>query len=309
MWIREKYSLMQDRSFPGTLIEMKKLAAESQRFQTEEMPPRQREKQHLSQLYKELDKYFRSIGEIEVEPELRIESIEKSWNKLMIAYQDRDRHIMEELKRLEKLQRLAEKVHREIKQTDNSLNATERRIEDESRRIDRLHPGEAKKIADQIDTDLSIIEQNINSLITDVHTLINGRYPQAHDLDKRVKKLHERWANMKKLFLRKIVTPLSNLSYPLEERTVIKHVRTVQETRNLDTNPHFRTLQECIEWCKNKLVSSNKNFELFFFEYLTPTYFRNNFKKQIMGQIYHQSKQNEKYIKENTNILISIIQK
>lgn len=30
----------------------------------------------------------------------------------MNAYQDRDRHIIEEIKRLEKLQRLAEKVHR-----------------------------------------------------------------------------------------------------------------------------------------------------------------------------------------------------
>lgn len=45
------------------------------------------------------------------------------------------------------------------------------------------------------------------------------------------------------------------MSFPVEERTVTKHIRTVQETRNVDTNPHFRTLQEAIEWCKNKLVS------------------------------------------------------
>lgn len=247
---------MQDRSFPSTLIEMKKLAADSQRFQTEEIPPRQRDKQHLNHLYKELDKYFRSIGEIDIEPELRIDNIEKYWSKLMAAYSDRDRHIMDELKRLEKLQRLAEKVHREIKQTETSLTTVERRVEEESRRIDRLHPADAKKIADQIDGDLGIIEQNIQSIITDVHTLINGRYPQAHDLDKRAKKLLERWSNVRKLFHRKIVGPLSNLSYPMEERTVIKHVRTVQETRSLDTNPHFRSVQECIEWCKNKLVST-----------------------------------------------------
>lgn len=112
MWIREKYSLMQDRSFPNTLIEMKKLAAESSRFHTDEIPPRQRDKQYLAKLYKELDKYFRSIGEVDVEPELRIDSIEKNWSRLMTAYQERDRHILEELKRLERLQRLAEKVHR-----------------------------------------------------------------------------------------------------------------------------------------------------------------------------------------------------
>lgn len=112
MWIREKYSLMQDRSFPNTLIEMKKLAAESTRFRTDEIPPRQRDKNYLSQLYHELDKYFTSIGEIDVEPELRIDNIERNWQKLMVAYQERDRQILEEVKRMERLQRLAEKVHR-----------------------------------------------------------------------------------------------------------------------------------------------------------------------------------------------------
>lgn len=112
MWIREKYSLMQDRSFPTTLIEMKKLAAESSRFRTDEIPPRQRDKNYCSQLFKDLEKYFKTIGEIDVEPELHIDNIERNWQRLMVAYQERDRHIMEEIKRLEKLQRLAEKVHR-----------------------------------------------------------------------------------------------------------------------------------------------------------------------------------------------------
>ncbi|CAG9834356.1 unnamed protein product [Diabrotica balteata] len=281
MWIREKYSLMQDHSFPPTLIEMKKLAAESSKFRTDEIPPRQRDKNYCAQLFKELEKYFRSVGEVEVEPELHIDNIERSWQRLMEAYQIRDRRIAEEIKRLEKLQRLAEKVHRyvnfltletclsmqsleirsqekEIKQTDSNLDTIERAIENESRRIERIHPLEAKKIADQIDQDLATIEQNIQSLKTDVNTLRNGRYPQASDLDKRVNKLHERWVNMRHLLHNKIVGPLANLSFPVEERTVTKHIRTVQETRNVDTNPHFRTLQEHIEWCKNKMKQLKK---------------------------------------------------
>lgn len=110
MWIREKYSLMQERSFPQTLIEMKKLAAESTRFRTEEIPPRQRDKNYLSQMYHELEKYFTAVGENDVEPELRIDNIERNWQRLMVAYQERDRHIKEEVTRLEALQRLAEKV-------------------------------------------------------------------------------------------------------------------------------------------------------------------------------------------------------
>lgn len=234
---------------------MKKLAAESSRFRTDEIPPRQREKQYLNQMFIELDKYFKSIGEIDIEPELHIDTIEKNWSRLIVAYQERDRHIIDEIKRLERLQRLGEKVHREIKQTDSNLNTIERRIEEESRRIEKIHPLEAKKIADQIDSDLAITEQNIQSLITDVLTLINGRYPQAPELDKRVKKLHEKWVSLRRLLHNKIVGPLANMSFPVEERTVTKHIRTVQETRNVDTNPQFKTLQDTIEWCKMKLVS------------------------------------------------------
>ncbi|KAF5301223.1 hypothetical protein FQA39_LY10809 [Lamprigera yunnana] len=253
MWLREKYSLMQDRSFPSTLIEMKKLATESSRFRADEIPARLRDKQYLSQLFRDLEKYFKSVGEVDIEPDLHIDSIDKTWNRFMAAYQERDRQILEELKRLERLQRLAEKVHREIKQTDANLDTIERRIEDESHRIDRLHPLDAKKVADQIESDLAITEQNIQSLITDVHTLLNSRYSQGPELDKRVKKLHERWVQLRRLLHHKIVGPLANMSFPVEERTVTKHIRTVQETRNVDTNPHFRNLQEAIEWCRNKL--------------------------------------------------------
>ncbi|XP_068893478.1 microtubule-actin cross-linking factor 1 isoform X26 [Tenebrio molitor] len=258
IWIREKYSLMQDRSFPNTLIEMKKIATELSRFRTDEIPPRQRDKTYLAQLFRDLEKYFKTIGEVDVEPELHIDNIERTWQRLMAAYQDRDRHVQDEIKRLEKLQRLAEKVHREIKQTDSGLDTIERTIGNESRRIERMHPLEAKKIADQLDQDLANAEANIQGLITDVNTLRNGRYPQAGELDKRVKNLHERWVHLRRLLHNKIVGPLSNLSFPVEERTVTKHIRTVQETRNVDTNPHFRSLQEYIEWCKNKLKQLKK---------------------------------------------------
>lgn len=91
---------------------MKKLAAESSRFRTDEIPPRHRDKQYLNQLFRDLEKYFKTVGEVDIEPELHIDSIEKHWSRLMVAYQERDRQILEELKRLERLQRLAEKVHR-----------------------------------------------------------------------------------------------------------------------------------------------------------------------------------------------------
>ncbi|XP_049817745.1 dystonin isoform X11 [Aethina tumida] len=258
VWIREKYTLMQDRNFPPTLIEMKKLAAESDRFRTDEVPPRQRDKNYCHQMFRDLEKYFKSVGEVDIEPELHIENIERNWQRLMRAHDERHGHINDEIKRLEKLQRLAEKVHREIKQTEINLDTIEKNIDTEARKIDRLHPLEAKKLADQIDQDLAITEQNIQSLKVDVNTLKNGRYPNAGELDRRVNKLHEKWVSLRHMLHNKIVGQLANMSFPMEERTVTKHIRTVQETRNVETNPHFRSLQEHIEWCKNKLKQLKK---------------------------------------------------
>ena len=89
-WCREKTSLLQERAFPTTLIELKRLLTDLNRFRTEEVPPRQRDKQHLFSIYKELEKYFESIGEVDVETELRPEALEKAWHRLMSALADRD---------------------------------------------------------------------------------------------------------------------------------------------------------------------------------------------------------------------------
>lgn len=44
-------------------------------------------------------KYFEAIGEIELEPELHVDNIEKSWTRLMMAHQEKDQAIQEEIKR------------------------------------------------------------------------------------------------------------------------------------------------------------------------------------------------------------------
>ncbi|XP_033358552.1 dystonin isoform X15 [Bombus vosnesenskii] len=253
MWIREKMCLMQERVFPPTLIEMKNLAAGSTKFKNEEVPPRYRDKQRLSYIFRDLQKYFEAVGEVDIEPHLRIEVIEENWNRLMMLHQEREQAIIDEIKRLERLQRLAEKVHREMKATDNRLEELERRVEDEARRLDRLHPLEAKHAVDLLEQDIRNTEVQIQNIFPDVHTLTEGRYSQAAELRKRVQKLHQRWVALRSLLHKRLVQPLSAVSFPVEERVVTKHRTTVHETRLVDTNPHFRALHDCIDWCKAKI--------------------------------------------------------
>lgn len=68
-----------------------------------------------------------------------------------------------------------------------------------------------------------------------------------------VQKLHHRWVALRSLLHNRLEMPLSAVSFPVEERVVTKHRTTIHETRLVDTNPHFRNLHDCIDWCKNKI--------------------------------------------------------
>lgn len=184
-WCREKTSLLQERTFPPTLIELKRLSSDLNRFRTEEIPPRQRDKQNLYKVYKELEKYFESVGEVEVEPELRPDSLEKTWHRLQTAVADRDAILQQEIQRLERLQRLADKVQREIKHTDSRLTDLEHRISEEARRIERLHPIDAKNICEGLETEIRQLEAPIQEMSEDCIVLKDGRYPQANELQKK----------------------------------------------------------------------------------------------------------------------------
>ncbi|XP_011502771.1 PREDICTED: dystonin [Ceratosolen solmsi marchali] len=258
LWMREKISMSQDRYFPPTLIEIKKLAADNIKFKNEEIPLRYRDKQRLANTFRDLQKYFDTVGEIDIDQELHINIIEKNWNRLMMLHQERDQTINDEIKRLERLQRLAEKVHREMKLTDNRLEELEQRVEDEGRRLDRIHPLEAKHGADLLEQDIRNTEIQVQNIFTDVHTLTEGKYSQAIELHKRVQKLHQRWVALRSLLHKRLMQPLSLVSFPVEERVVTKHRTTVHETRLVDTNPEFRILHDYIDWCKNKFKQINE---------------------------------------------------
>lgn len=87
--------------------------------------------------------------------------------------------------RLERLQRLAEKIHRESKHSEDSLNDLGRRISEEERRIESLHPFEAKRNCDALERALKNIEDNVLSLLRDAQALQDGRYTNSENTYKR----------------------------------------------------------------------------------------------------------------------------
>ena len=175
---------LQDRNFPNTLIEMKRLAEESNRFRQEDIPPRLREKEKLFAVFKDLERQMRDMN-FDLDRDLYPDNIERSWSQLMMLCQEREQMIIQEIERLEKLQRLAEKIHAEAKQTDTKLDDIEAWIEDEAKRIDHLHPKDAKNNCDQIERELQRTEEVIKSMFNDVQVLRDNRYNQANELHRR----------------------------------------------------------------------------------------------------------------------------
>ncbi|KAK2709047.1 hypothetical protein QYM36_014618, partial [Artemia franciscana] len=244
-WIRHSVAVMQDRDFPPTLIEMKKLADESNRFRNEEVPSRLKEKQALFQMFKDIEQFLEETGEY-LEPDLRPDSIERHWNQMLTLHQERKVAIQDEIVRLERLQRIAEKVHRDAKQVEVKLGNLEQQIEEEAQKIYRAHPADVKRNCDLINQEVDALDDVIKSMFGDVQMLKDGRHNQAAEMHKRVQRIHQRWLSLRTMFQSRLVSILSTLDESRMSRSTL-------ESRLFETNEHFRHLRDCTEWVKSKL--------------------------------------------------------
>ncbi|XP_059607518.1 dystonin isoform X1 [Phlebotomus argentipes] len=252
-WCKEKTSLLQERVFPASLIELKQLLADLHQFRTEEVAQKHQDLSNLNVIYEQLKKYFEAVTEEEIDVAYRPKALNIAWERLMRALGDRERQLQQETDRLDSYDRLVDKVFREIKRIDFKLTDIESRIAKESRNLDRMHPIDAKNVVESIETDLRHLEQPLNQVSSDVSVLENSNCPEARELRKEVNKLCQRWSQIRATFHTSMVQKLAGLSYPIQETTVTRQTRTVLETRQVDTNPYFRDLQEYTEWCQNKL--------------------------------------------------------
>ena len=69
--------------------------------------------------------------------------------------------------------------------TDGKLDDIEAWIEDEAKRIDHLHPKDAKNNCEQIERELTRTEETIKSMFSDVQILRDNRFSQSQDLHRR----------------------------------------------------------------------------------------------------------------------------
>ncbi|KAK3581860.1 hypothetical protein CHS0354_032763 [Potamilus streckersoni] len=252
-WIKEVTDMMMQRDFPTTLMEMKALLAEFSRFRIEDVPPRLDMKGKIFHLFDSIE--TRGAFPTGIDESLYPENIKRLWNRFELAMQERERTLQAEIIRLERLQRLAEKIHREARHAEDSLDDLGRRIGDEERRVDVIHPFEAKRNCDALDRALKNIDDTVKSLMRDIHALQDGKYPTADQLQKRVSTLQTRVSQLRTALISNVVQKLLSKSYVEEEMTTTKRREVLTEVRLVETNPAFRHVQECLHWIEAKQAS------------------------------------------------------
>ena len=216
-WLTETTVKLRDRNWPNTLQELKMLQTDLDRFRQDEIPSRISEKQRLAHTWRDVSRMALELSNpIHLDHEISSDNIEILWNRMMAASQEREQALLDELHELEKLQRLAEKLLREIKLCDSRLDEIDRAILEEAKRIERLDPRDAKFNCDAIAADLKIEGERINQMMSDVQILIDHRYHRANELQVRVEQLHKRWTEMGFIFKTKVVEAITRKIADLE---------------------------------------------------------------------------------------------
>uniref|UniRef100_A0A6G1S6P5 Microtubule-actin cross-linking factor 1 n=1 Tax=Aceria tosichella TaxID=561515 RepID=A0A6G1S6P5_9ACAR len=136
-WIRESTTKLEDRRFPKTIPELKKLKEETENFRTQEVPPKQHDKQRLAAVAREVYKMAHDLN-VKVPDDLHIDNIDYHWDRMMNALKARSKAIDDELAKADRLRALLDKLLTDIKKTNERLDGIEGRMNDEDRRISRL---------------------------------------------------------------------------------------------------------------------------------------------------------------------------
>eukprot|EP00058_Branchiostoma_floridae_P020781 XP_002606271.1 hypothetical protein BRAFLDRAFT_123698 [Branchiostoma floridae] len=209
-WLRNTTAKMEDRNLPKMPDRLKNISIASRKF--------------------------------EVPEDLSTEKIQHAWDCLNLAIQDREKDLLQEIEKFERLRGVAEKVQKESKRCENILNTAEGRL----REVDssQLSHADAKQVFAEVEQQLQTCEGCIKEMFTDVQTLREGGYPQADPLQKKVFLLHERWVHLK--------NSLQTSSQSRRFGEGPAQLRSPTGMSLSEVGEEGRLLQECLSWVQNK---------------------------------------------------------
>ncbi|XP_068266571.1 dystonin isoform X3 [Nyctibius grandis] len=186
-WIRHHVTIMSDRTFPNSPVELKALYNQYLQFKETEIPPKETDKSKIKRLYKLLEVWI-EFGRIKLPQGYHPNDIEKEWGKLIIAMLEREKTLRPEVERLEMLQQIANRIQRDSRSCEDKLILAQNALQSDTKRLESgLQFQHEAEIAGYLLESENLLRQQV----IDAQILIDGKYYQADQLVQRVAKLRD----------------------------------------------------------------------------------------------------------------------
>ncbi|KAF1668003.1 Dystonin, partial [Aptenodytes patagonicus] len=186
-WIRHHVTIMSDRTFPNSPVELKALYNQYLQFKETEIPPKETDKSKIKRLYKLLEVWI-EFGRIKLPQGYHPNDIEKEWGKLIIAMLEREKTLRPEVERLEMLQQIANRIQRDSRSCEDKLILARNALQADTKRLESgLQFQHEAEIAGYLLESENLLRQQV----IDAQILIDGKYYQADQLVQRVAKLRD----------------------------------------------------------------------------------------------------------------------
>ncbi|XP_072250899.1 plectin isoform X14 [Leuresthes tenuis] len=192
-WIRHHVTIFEERKFPASYEEIELLWRQFLKFKETELPGKESNKNHSKHLYQSFESAVHT-GQVKVPPGYHPIDVEKEWGRLHVAILERERLLRIEFERLERLQRIFNKVQMESGLCDEQLTHLEKLLQTDIR---LLNAGKPAQHTAEVERELDKADNMIRLLFNDVQLLKDGRHPQAEQMYRRVYRLHERLVNLR----------------------------------------------------------------------------------------------------------------
>ncbi|XP_057690641.1 plectin isoform X23 [Corythoichthys intestinalis] len=192
-WIRHHVMVFEERKFPASYEEIEILWRQFMKFKETELPPKESDKNRSKHIYQSFESAVHA-GQVKVPPGYHPIDVEKEWGRLHVSILERERLLRTEFERLERLQRILNKVQMESGRYDEHLNHLETLLQTDIR---LLNAGKPAQHTAEIERELDRADNVVRLLFNDVQTLKDGRHPQAEQMYRRVYSLHERLVNLR----------------------------------------------------------------------------------------------------------------
>ncbi|CAL9705341.1 unnamed protein product [Knipowitschia caucasica] len=214
-WIRHHVVIFGEKKFPTSYEEVELLWRQFLKFKETELPVKEGDKNHSKQIYQTFESAVHS-GQVKVPPGYHPIDVEKEWGRLHVAILERERLLRIEFERLERLQRIFNKIQMESGVTDDQLSHLEALLQTD---IHLLNAGKPAQHTAEVGRELDKADNMIRLLFNDVQFLKDGHHPQAEQMYRRVYRIHERLVNLRSDYNLRLKAPQTTVIQKVQQNT------------------------------------------------------------------------------------------